>query len=264
MPIFGDIPGWYYNALQRFKVGVYSLALGNSEDGPLIEASGSSVKVPSPLIIGSTSLTGAELGLVDGVTAGTPAASKALTLDANSQIGAYQTSDGVGAKNGAAVAVAEYGSGAVHKSVFTLTSLSITMTDAGAAGCHGSHKIYDFPAGVIQILGCSYDLTTLAGAGGIADGAALVGALGSAATATDNATLTSTEADLIASTTGTLTAGAGALAKHGSMVTTAFDGHTTAMDAYLNVAVPDADSSASDTVAVSGTITIVWANLGDY
>jgi hypothetical protein len=76
--------------------------------------------------------------------------------------------------------------------------------------------------------------------------------------------LTSTEADMIASTTGTLTAGAGTLAKHGSINTTAFDGHSSALDAYLNLAVPDAGSSGDDAVTVNGTITLLWANLGDY
>jgi hypothetical protein len=175
-----------------------------------------------------------------------------------------QTTVDVGAKNGAAVSVVEQGTGQVHKTVLTLTALSVTMTDAGAAGSHGSHKVYDFPAGPIQVLGCSYNLAITAGAGGIADGAAVVGALGTVTTATDNAALTTTEADLIASTAGTLTAGVGALAKHGSIVTTAFDGTATAKDAYLNLAVPDADSSANDTIAVTGTITICWINLGDY
>jgi hypothetical protein len=172
--------------------------------------------------------------------------------------------DGAGTKNGAAVAVSETGNQAVHRTIFTLTALSITITDATTAGAHGSHKLYDFPAGAIQALGCSYDLTTLAGAGGISDTAAVVGALGSVTTATDNATLTTTEADFIASTAGTLTAGAGVLQNHGSLVATAFDGTTTAVDLFLNVAVPDADSSANDTLAVSGTITCLWANLGDY
>lgn len=172
---------------------------------------------------------------------------------------------GVGAKNGAAVAVAESGDAAVHRSVFTLTALSITVTDTDdTPGAHGSHKLYDFPAGVIGRLGCSYNLTTTAGAGGITDTAALVGALGSTATAADNATLTTTEADFIASTAGTLTGGAGVLASHGPANVTALDGHTTAVDLYLNVAVPDADVTASDTLAVSGTITCLWTNAGDY
>jgi hypothetical protein len=173
------------------------------------------------------------------------------------------TNGGVGTAAGSGVSAAEYGN-TVHRTVLTVTDLSVAMTDATTAGCHGSQKVYDFPAGAIQILGASYNLTTLAGAGGIADNAALVGSLGSAAVGTDNATLTSTEADLVASTTGTLSGGAGVLTKHGSVVTTAFDGTTTAIDAYLNLAVPDAGSTADDTITVNGTIELVWVNLGDY
>jgi hypothetical protein len=43
----------------------------------------------------------------------------------------------------------------------------------------------------------------------------------------------------------------------------AFDGTATAKDAWLNIAVPDAGSTANDTFTVSGTITLVWSNLGD-
>jgi hypothetical protein len=171
---------------------------------------------------------------------------------------------GVGAKNGAAVTVVEYGDNAVHKSVFTLTALSVTMTDAGAAGSHGGFKLYDFPAGAIGRLGCSWEVTITAGAGGIADGAAVVGSLGQVVAGTDNATLTSTEADFIASTAGTLTTGAGVLEGTGAGSLTLLDGHTTPIDLFLNLAVPDADSSASDTVAVSGTVTCTWLSVGDW
>lgn len=169
----------------------------------------------------------------------------------------------VGASNGSAVAATE-SVGVVNKTVLTLTDLEVDMTDAGAAGCHGSHKIYDFPEGAIMILGAVSDLTTLAGAGGIADDAALVGSVGTEAAGVDNATLTSAEADIIPSTTGTLTSGAGTL---DGVSTTAliatFDGTTTPADAYLNIAVPDADSTADDTVTVNGTVTITWVHLGD-
>jgi hypothetical protein len=199
----------------------------------------------------------------DGVKA--YAEQEVVILDGSGAVAEFKTTAGVGASNGAAVSAAEYGRGAYHTTVLTLAALSVTMTDAAAvAGCHGTHRLYDFPAGAIQVLGCSYNLTTLAGGGGIADGAALVGSLGTVAVGVDNATLTSTEADLIASTTGTLTAGVGTLKKHGSLVAAAFDGTSTPVDVYLNLAVPDADSSADDTVTVSGTITINWIALGDY
>lgn len=170
---------------------------------------------------------------------------------------------GSGTVSGTGVTVTETGNDGVHKSTFTLTNLSVTMTDAGAAGCHGKQKIYTFPAGAIQFLGASYNLTTAAGAGGISDTAALIGALGSLTVGTDNETLSGTEADLIASTTGTLTAGAGTLAAYKGLIATPFDGTSTAMTAFLNLVVPNADSSASDTLTVNGTITMTWVNLGD-
>jgi hypothetical protein len=42
------------------------------------------------------------------------------------------------------------------------------------------------------------------------------------------------------------------------------DGTTTAIDAFLNIITDDADTSANDTLAVAGTITLYWVNLGDY
>jgi hypothetical protein len=168
----------------------------------------------------------------------------------------------VGAVAGTGVAVSERGTGQIRKSVFTLTGLSIAMTDAGAAGSHGSQKIYDFPEGNILVLGATTDLQILAGAGGITDTAAVVGAIGSVPTATDNATLTSTEANIVPSTAATLTGGAGDFDGQSTGVAV-LDGTATPADAYLNFAVPDAGSSANDTLTVNGTITIVWMSLGD-
>ncbi len=174
-----------------------------------------------------------------------------------------QQAQGVG--NGAAAGtgvVASELSPILHQTVLTITDLAITMTDATTAGCHGSQKIYDFPAGLIAVLGVVSDLQVAAGAGGIGDTAAVVGSIGSAAVGTDNATLTSTEADLMPSTAATLTAGAGNCDGQ-STAMAILDGTATAADAYLNLAVPDAGSSANDTLTVNGTVTITWANLGD-
>lgn len=150
------------------------------------------------------------------------------------------------------------------RTTLQLSGAVVTMTDAAAAGCHGSVKLYDFPACNLLFLGATCDLTVTAGTGGIADTAAVVAAIGTAAVSTADATLTTTEADLIPSTAATLTAGAGAA--KGKTLTAGvvvFDGTTTAKDAYLNFAVPDAGSTGNDTLIVSGTITLVWSNLGD-
>lgn len=150
------------------------------------------------------------------------------------------------------------------RTTLQLSGAVVTMTDAAAAGCHGSVKLYDFPACNLLFLGATCDLTVTAGTGGIADTAAVVAAIGTAAVSTADATLTTTEADLIPSTAATLTAGAGAA--KGKTLTAGvvvFDGTTTAKDAYLNLAIPGAGSTGNDTLTVSGTITLVWSNLGD-
>ena len=154
--------------------------------------------------------------------------------------------------------------GGMLKTVVTLSGRSVTMTDATTAGSHGSIQLYDFPAGNLFFLGATCDLTLTAGVGGITDTAAVVVGVGTATLATDNATLTGTEADLVPSTAATLTAGVGT-GKGKSLTAGAvvFDGTSTAKDAWLNIAVPDAGSTANDTITVSGTVTLVWANLGD-
>jgi hypothetical protein len=155
-------------------------------------------------------------------------------------------------------------SGGMIKTVITLSGLEVTMTDATTAGSHGSVKLYDFPECNMFFLGGTASLTLTAGAGGITDTAAAVVSVGTVTAGVDNATLTTTEADLIPSTAATLSGGVGTAA--GITLTAgavAFDGTDTAKDAWLNIAVPDAGSTANDTFTVSGTITLVWSNLGD-
>lgn len=150
----------------------------------------------------------------------------------------------------------------VVTTTLTVSGLSVTMTDAGAAGCHGTASLFTFPAGNIVILGAITDLAVVAGVGGIGDTAAVVAAVGSAAVGTDNATLTSTEANIVPSTAATLSGGAGT-AKGESTAPVTLDGTSSAAVARLNLAVPDGDSTASDTLAVTGTVKLTWINLGD-
>lgn len=144
----------------------------------------------------------------------------------------------------------------------TLDAKSVAMTDAGAAGSHGSLKLIDLPAGYIVVVGAVTDLTIARVGTALTATSAVVAALGTTATATDNATLTSTEADIIASTTATLSAGAGN-----------FDGKATAISyqdatsstksVYLNFATPDAGSTGDDALLVNGTVTLTIINTGD-
>jgi hypothetical protein len=157
----------------------------------------------------------------------------------------------VGAKAGTGVSVTEQ-SGALKKTVLELDDVSVTMTDAAANGSQGSLKIYDFPAGNIVFVAATTDLTISRVGTAITATAAVVGGVGTAV------------ADLGPSTTATLTAGAGTF--KGKSLTAGiavFDGTTTAKDAYLNFAIPDAGSTGNDALLVNGTITILWADSGD-
>lgn len=119
------------------------------------------------------------------------------------------TEDGIGAKNGTGVAASEQ-LGQVHKTILTLTDVDISTTDNGAAGAQGSLKLYDFPQGLIEIIGAEVNLTTEAAAG-IGATAALVASLGTATVGAGDATLTGTEADIHPSISGTLVDSAGTL-----------------------------------------------------
>jgi hypothetical protein len=166
-----------------------------------------------------------------------------------------------GAKTGSAVTVVESGAMPIHHTKFTLASLSVTTADHTTDGGSGGQLIYTFPEGITQILGCTANLTTLEASANITNTAALVGSLGSATDDGDDS-LTSTEANIIASMAGTLTSSAGVLQGYGTIL--ALDGHTTANKIYLNLAMPNAASSGAGAVAVSGVITCDWIARADY
>lgn len=89
-------------------------------------------------------------------------------------------------------------------------------------------------------------------------------------TATADATLSSTDVDIMASTAlldpfvlGV--GGVGAAGLGGTLVnSTVFDGTATAKDLYINLIIDDADvaDAASDIVLLNGNINISWINLG--
>lgn len=175
------------------------------------------------------------------------------------------TASGVGAKNGATVTAVEYGNGAIHKTVLTLAATPVTIADGG--GGHqgvGGVKVYDFPAGAILFFGATANLALLAGAGGIAD--TFDGDFGVGTVVGTGDDLTTTMQNIIPKTA-TPQAAAGATTAKGQSTATenaVIDGTSTAADAFLNFLIDDADISEGDTIAATGTITILWANLGDY
>jgi hypothetical protein len=169
-----------------------------------------------------------------------------------------------GAVNGATVSASE-GSPKVQRTVLTLTATPVTIADdAGVAQYGGTGKIYDFPAGLIQILGAEvHGSLTLGTTGTIINTFSGVVALGSAAAGT-GATLTGTEADVMASN-----AVAAATLKVATIdgvstgVAAPLDGTATAKDLYLNVAIADDATHTAGTGTFTGVVTLTWINLGD-
>lgn len=156
--------------------------------------------------------------------------------------------------------------GFTHKTVFTLDDVAQAIVNGTE---YQSTKLFDFPAGVINVLGAAFSIaqkTTSALAGTL--NASSTGAIALGTAAASNVTLDSTMADLVASTpfTSSATINVAGTAVGGHLATAAiFDGHTTAKDLYINTAfatTTDVDADATQTL--TGTVTVVWQLIADY
>lgn len=177
----------------------------------------------------------------------------------------------VGTKNGATVTEVNYSTGDGRvKTVLTLASTPIVLTDDTGVAAYGGVKLYDFPDGVIIWDGghitCSLALSA-AGVNADFDSDISMGT----ATATTGATLTTTEENLVPSTTvpqAVSSAVAAAPAFSFSANTgLVFDGSATAKDLYLNMKVDDVDHDVASTptnILVTGTVTFCWRLLNDH
>lgn len=183
----------------------------------------------------------------------------AAAIDANfDQIG--DQSQGAISTNGNTVAEIV---GVVHRSRFTFNN-TMTATDGSAEG--ESSLLYTFPEGRIYILGVAIDATVVNTATEADTNDTFVMAIGTAAAA-DDATLTSTEADIIASTTfsdGAVTLTNAWEADFTAGADTVFDGTASAVTLNLNAGIADANITTNDfTVTVTGSGNVFWINLGD-
>lgn len=154
-----------------------------------------------------------------------------------------------------------------HQTTLTITNLPITMRDTQQGG---GAKVYSFPIGRIARFGACGQLSMTTKsilANTLNTGVTCNWGVGSTTQA--NATLATTEQDIInvtAWTAGTTIDVANAATNGvGPGVLAALDGHTTSIDAFLNLAVAGAtDIDADATIWVNGTIVINWSNIGPY
>lgn len=173
-----------------------------------------------------------------------------------------------GTAAGTGVTKVERGTAALQKTVLTFVNTPIVMIDNAGVDAHGGLKVYDFPAGAIIWFGATSDLALTKSSAGINtdwDGDVGLGTVEVAA----GATLATTEQDLIP-TTATPQAVAGVSSADTESTSTesanVFDGTSTAKDAFLNFLIDDADHDIGATpgnIIVNGSITLLWASLGD-
>jgi len=229
--------------------------------------------------VGLTGVTASpeEINVLDGVTAGTVTALKALVVDAGSALDALTITTltveaavistfGNGAVDVSPWVATENGDGVIHKTMLSAGGGGlITITREGDDSGHGNTKLYNFPEGRILILGVTVDLTIdVSGSANIANTGSGNFSLGT--TGTVDGTLDGTDVDLCPSTRMTDPFNAGVGAAAGALVASAhFDGTGTAKDAYLSLIFDAGDVTTGDGVAtITGTVTITWINLGDY
>ena len=154
--------------------------------------------------------------------------------------------------------------GGLNQTVITFTDYAMTITDAAAAGGHGSLKLIDFPEGIIRIPSVIGDIgITAVGAGIVSADGQFDMALGTATTLTDAEELGNANVTIAAKVDGTLSTGADDI---DFAITTSQDedGHTASTDVWLSVAFLAEDCTATTTMTFSGTIVITWHNMGDY
>jgi hypothetical protein len=151
------------------------------------------------------------------------------------------------------------------------TVLSVRVTGADkvtlADGAHGGGTlVYTFPEGQVAILGAVFNGTVTNTDGFNAHAADTFSFGVGVVVGADDDALTGTEQNLIASqavdTVGgtTLTRAVGVV---GPTTPVYVDGTSSAATAYVNFAIAAANNSAAVDFTASGTLTVVWALLGD-
>jgi hypothetical protein len=160
----------------------------------------------------------------------------------------------------------EKGSGVTHQTVLTFTLTGDNDLDL-ADGDHGTGvKVYDFPAGRILVLGATVNASAVTNDAFEANPNDTYYLGVGTVTAADDATLATTEQDIIPVTTiDTISNTTLTNDWHAALAASAqFDGTSSAVGLYVNAAVAGASLTKALTIAITGTLTVTWINLGDY
>lgn len=217
------------------------------------------------LTVGSTDISEAEIGVLDGVTNGTAAASKAVVLDSSGDIimpGKIKTSSGVGTVTTSGTTVAEeYGNGISHITKLTLTAFAVGTSGDNASLAIGA-KFYTLPAGAMIVEDASISGTVLAAISVTTNtpDTAIGTVIGSGANAVVSAVGATSENVLGGVAAASVNNGAvsgSSVTGPGSLIPL-FITSAGVHDLYLNMAAAWADVAAAGAVTFTGVITIKW------
>ncbi len=173
----------------------------------------------------------------------------------------------------AGLAGVEKGNAAMHKTVLTLTAVSMTITDGSTEGTDaawGNQSIYTFPEGHVVIHSAHAvfgDDEIVAGEGGIIDTADLEWGIGTTArTNVSDFALGATEKDIVPEKVMAQMVGGMSNGIESQQATASLfkDGSAGAIEAFLNfISSHNDDVTTADTLAITGVITFVWSMQGD-
>jgi hypothetical protein len=158
--------------------------------------------------------------------------------------------------------------GAGHYRTIELTfdDVAVALADEAGVVAYGGLKIVDMPEGAYAILGAVAALALTKSSAGVNadwDGDFSIGTV----TASNNASLASTEQNIIPTTATPQAVSGATTAKGVSTAALYLDGTTTPSDIYLNFLVDDTDHNVTGTACnliVNGTVTIHYLYLGNH
>lgn len=154
----------------------------------------------------------------------------------------------------------------VHRTVITLAVTGDYDVDLADGDHGGGQQVYTFPEGQIAILGAVLDSTVTNTTNFNADpNDEFSFGIGTATAGDDNA-LSSTEQNIIAVQTVDTAAGVTTTRAEdvvGPTTAVYVDGTASAAGLFVNFAVADTDNSDTNALTCTGTLTVIWAHLGD-
>ena len=157
----------------------------------------------------------------------------------------------------------------VHRTQFVFADVDVALTDEAGVVAYAGKQLYTFPTGYQVVVNAIADLDITKSSAGVnddADGDFSVGTV----TASNNGTLSSTEANIIASTAMAQMV-SGATAADGSSTSSEtpalYNGSSTEIELFLNFLIDDADHDVTGTACnliVNGTLDVSWINFGTF